>query len=97
MGETISGKPFIVDIKNIKATLVDENSVSQLCGYDAEGNEVYEGDTLVLGGHNDYIAGVRPVSYFDNKKYFKPEKDFSDYYLSAKKENINNETDKISR
>ncbi|MBQ7197779.1 MAG: hypothetical protein IJS29_00800 [Selenomonadaceae bacterium] len=52
----------------------------QLIGYDVDGAEVYEGDKLILGSH-EYIAGIRPVSYTDDKKYYKPEKDFSNFLL----------------
>lgn len=62
-------------------TEVDFNSVAQLIGYDAVENEVYEDDKLILGSH-EYIAGIRPFSYTDDKKYYKPEKDFSDFLLN---------------
>ena len=35
---------------------VDENSIAQLVGYDAEGNEIYEGDTLVSAGGIEFTA-----------------------------------------
>lgn len=34
---------------------VDEDSVAQLVGYDANGNEVYEGDTVI----EEYVSGKR--------------------------------------
>jgi len=35
---------------------VDEDSIAQLVGYDANGNEVYEGDTIVLQNGAEYVA-----------------------------------------
>lgn len=59
---------------------IEPDSVALLVGYDADGKEVYEDDKLILGSH-EYIAGIRPVSYTDDKKYYMPEKDFSDFLL----------------
>ena len=72
--------------ENGLALLVYPNSVAQLIGYDAAGNEVYEDDKLIRGSH-EYIAGIRPVSYTDDKKYYKPEKDFSRFLLKENKKN----------
>ena len=36
--------------------LVDTDSIAQLVGYDANGNEVYEGDTLVNAANETFIA-----------------------------------------
>ena len=55
-------------------------TIARLIGYDADGKEVYEDDKLILGSH-EYIAGIRLVSYTDDKKYFFPEKDFSRFLL----------------
>ena len=41
-----TNKPLIVDVSAFKSYTVEENSVAQLIGYDAEGNEVYEGDIV---------------------------------------------------
>ncbi len=71
---------------NGTAFLVYPDSVAQLCSYDADGNEVYEDDKLILGSH-EYIAGIRPVSYTDDKKYYIPEKDFSRFLLKENKKN----------
>ena len=65
---------------------VKPDSVAQLVGYDADGKEVYEDDKLILGSH-EYIASIRPVSYTDDKKYYKPEKDSSDFLLKENKKN----------
>ena len=35
---------------------VDEDSVAQLVGYDCDGREVYEGDTIVLQNGAEYVA-----------------------------------------
>ena len=35
---------------------VNENSIAQLVGFDADGNEVYEGDELVLQNGAEYVA-----------------------------------------
>lgn len=37
------------DITRANAWVVDADSVAQLCGYDADGNEVYEGDKVKVG------------------------------------------------
>ena len=34
---------------------VVKDSIAQLCGYDAEGNEVYEGDVIFDAEHNDTL------------------------------------------
>lgn len=49
-GDLIQGR-YIECVPKIKpvgkrAVYVDKDSVAQLCGYDADGNEVYEGDKL---------------------------------------------------
>ena len=36
--------------KNLDSWAVEPESVAQLIGYDADGNEVYEGDTFTDGG-----------------------------------------------
>lgn len=41
--------------------LVDTDSIAQLVGFDSDGNEVYEGDTLVLPSGTEYAARL-----FDN-------------------------------
>ena len=35
---------------------VDEDSIAQLVGVDSAGNEVYEGDTIVLQNGAEYVA-----------------------------------------
>ncbi len=40
---------------------VNENSIAQLVGYDANGNEVYEGDTFVVPSGTEIVA-----RFFDN-------------------------------
>ena len=37
-------------------TFVEPESVAQLVGFDADGNEVYEGDELVLQNGAEYVA-----------------------------------------
>lgn len=56
------GKPFIVLYKSkreFELAHVDPDSVAQLVGYDVDGKEVYEDDTLtdILG--NEYTAKTR--------------------------------------
>lgn len=46
------GNHFIIDSNNIMH-IVDPESVAQLVGHDSNGNEVYEGDTVVLNS-DDY-------------------------------------------
>lgn len=46
---------------------VDENSIAQLVGYDANGNEVYEGDTVTVDGEKlDGTARISPEIIFGN-------------------------------
>ena len=40
---------WIVPLDYRRSFPVDENSVAQLVGYDADGREVYEGDTITNG------------------------------------------------
>ena len=42
--------------ENGQALLAYPNSVAQLCGYDADGNEIYEGDKLFDEEHNTYVT-----------------------------------------
>lgn len=37
---------------------VDDEDVAQLCGYDKNGSEVYEGDTLIDENGNEHIAEI---------------------------------------
>ena len=46
---------FIIN-NNGTAFLVYPDSVAQLIGYDADGNEVYEGDKLFDEEHNTYVT-----------------------------------------
>jgi len=51
---------------------IDPNSVAQLVGYDANGNEVYEGDILQLdfnGVRYEYKAQFTPCAIADNGCY----------------------------
>lgn len=41
---------------------IDLNSVAQLVGYDANGNEVYEGDKLVDTGGNEHVAWLESTA-----------------------------------
>ena len=78
-GHYIEWMPKIKPAKK-RSVHVDKDSVAQLIGYDADGKEIYEGDKLILGA-SEYIAGVQPVTFTNDGKYFKPEKDFSDFLL----------------
>ena len=55
----LNGKKYIFDAKTSMAYHVAPDSVAQLVGYDVDGKEVYEGDTLtdILG--NEYTAKIR--------------------------------------
>ena len=48
-------------VENGYAYLVEPESVAQLVGYDVDGNEIYEGDWLVLKNGTEYQARL-----FDN-------------------------------
>lgn len=41
---------------------IDSNSVDQLVGYDANGNEVYEGDRLTDADGNEHVARLESVT-----------------------------------
>ena len=38
---------------------VDKESISQFCGYDSEGNEIYEGDEVIADGKT-YTVALKP-------------------------------------
>ena len=52
--------------------VVDPDSVAQLVGYGADGNEVYEGDILIDDNGDEYIAGVKCMAMLldDNENTF---------------------------
>ena len=54
----MGGKPQICyfDEHGWTCTQVDPESIAQLVGYDVNGNEVYEGDTVILPTGEEYEA-----------------------------------------
>lgn len=65
---TLGDFHFIVDEHGTQ-TSVDPESVKQLCGYDADGNEVYEDDTVYIdkdGYYREYVAHLK--GYATNPK-----------------------------
>lgn len=50
----INGKPHI--IPHDLALEVEPDSVAQLVGYDKNGNEVYEGDTVIAADRHEWLA-----------------------------------------
>lgn len=51
----LESKPGIIDDEDFYNE-IDPDSVAQLCGYDRDGNEVYEGDILVGTYNNEWTA-----------------------------------------
>lgn len=51
------GEPEIcyVDDNKVRAAAICPESVAQLVGYDADGNEVYEGDVIQTSDGKDYL------------------------------------------
>ena len=52
---------------------VEPDSISQLCGYDSAGNEVYEGDVVYSENMKDSVTASlamfpSSIAYFDYKK-----------------------------
>jgi len=58
------GEPCIATNRTA-AYEVEPNSVAQLVGHDSNGNEVYEGDTLIHASGEEWIAALG--SYARNK------------------------------
>lgn len=54
-GHYIECIPKIKPVKK-RSVHVDKDSVAQLCGYDADGKEIYEGDKLFDSEHNDFVT-----------------------------------------
>lgn len=57
------GLPCIAEGRGGKLIPVDENSIAQLVGYDSAGNEVYEGDKILIddAGEDEFFATCLPV------------------------------------
>lgn len=57
------GEPEIcyVDDNKVRAAAICPESVAQLVGYDADGNEVYEGDVLVNESGGEFQASFKSV------------------------------------
>mgnify|MGYP007069909634 FL=1 len=57
-----TGLPKILTFKKgfqgFYPVVVEEDSIAQLCGYDKNGKEVYEGDTLIDDIGEEYIARI---------------------------------------
>ena len=73
----------------------DPGSVAQLCGYDSEGNEIYEGDVLVHAvdkekyivlNASEYIAEIIPATFLKKHSCVR---DFKKFELAEKELNNN--------
>jgi hypothetical protein len=51
-------------VQNFNCTLVQDDSVKQFCGYDSEGNEIFDGDTVMAYGKENT---VNLVTFYDLK------------------------------
>lgn len=58
-----NGNTFIDDKR------VEPETVTQLCGYDSNDNEVYEGDFVIAHGKEYPVSLVPKYSQFHNLKY----------------------------
>ena len=67
---------------------VEPESIAQFVGYDADGNEIYEGDILIDDNGDEHIAGVKCVAMLldDNENTFV---DIEDLKLKGRRENEN--------
>ena len=54
--------PFFED----EAFAVQNDSVARLVGYDADGKEIYEGDTVFDADNNAVIAALYPNAHYKN-------------------------------
>lgn len=55
-GEDVGYRFWINPIKGERNYPVEPESIAQLCGYDDDGKEVYEGDTVIDGGGTEYTV-----------------------------------------
>lgn len=62
---SVGNGDYIVDIHGI-CYLVYPDSVAQLVGYDSNGAEIYEGDTLIDAFDNQYEVQVYPMGVNDD-------------------------------
>ena len=74
VGEMVYGYLTYDDEKEvywIDGTPVFPESIQQFCGYDSEGNEIYEGDEVVADGET-YKVELKPeYGFYGDLKYCK--------------------------
>lgn len=66
-GISRNGKAIVLDDAGSRA-LVDPDSVAQLVGYDTNGKEIYEGDTLIDEKGFIYKAFLQPSVEWEKEK-----------------------------
>ena len=70
----------------VNGVVVDPESVVQFIGYDAEGNEIYEGDSLIDSDGFEHFAPLGTM--FEGNFYWVGEK-ISNYKLKGREKNEN--------